>query len=278
MPETPSDVFIPYWMRGTSLERKYIDLWTEFPLATSQTILSMLRDDPVWDQEFPGNRYPDGSPIHSEDQYRAIEASFRDTLLSVNVNPNLFQNRFAELIQGFVSPQEFTQRVETVYTRVMDSSPAIRNYYASNFAEDMTDSAIMASFLDPDIGMAILNKEIAMSEVGGEASQRGFGIGVDFAKTLVNAGLDQQSEAAQFFSLAEGMLPALNALATRHADPDDDFDLMEFTQAQIFNDPEQRRRLRRLAAQERSDFSSGAGDAGVIRRSNTGLAVGLTER
>lgn len=270
------NVFIPYWMRGTQLESKYKDLWAENPYASKDLILSMLREEPAWDTLFPGNRYPDGSPIHTEDNYRRIESAFSDALISIDVNPSLFRAKFPELIQGHVSPDEFVTRVETVYSRVIDAAPAIRNFYASNFSEDMTDSAIVASFLDPDVGQAILSKQVAMSEVGGEAAESGFSVTTDFAKNLVNAGLDSQSEAAQFFGLAENMLPVLGTLSARHADPDDPFDLEEFTEYQLFNDPAARQRVRRLLAQEETSF--GPDSMLAVNRNQSGSLTGLTER
>ena len=74
------------------------------------------------------------------------------------------------------------------------------------------------------------------------------------------------------------MLPALQVLAARHADPDDTFDLGEFTQAQIMNDPMQRQRIRRLVAQEQSDFSQGAGQASAFELDQTGQKLGLKAR
>jgi hypothetical protein len=61
----------------------------------------------------------------------------------------------------------------------------------------------------------------------------------------------------QLFQQADAMMPALSVLAARHADPDDNFDLNEFTAGTLYNDPEQARRIRTLIAQERSSFTGG---------------------
>jgi hypothetical protein len=176
--------------------------------------------------------------------------------MGVNVNPDLFEGKFAGLIEGDVEEGEFVNRVESMYERVIEASPGIRDFYAANYGIDMTDSAIIASFLDPDVGNAVLDKRIAISEIGGEAAARTFDLDVDFATRLEKAGVSR-IQAQDLFGQAALDVPVLNVLAQRHADPDDDFDLNEFTQAAIFDDPTQRRRMRRLVAQERATFTGG---------------------
>jgi hypothetical protein len=64
-------------------------------------------------------------------------------------------------------------------------------------------------------------------------------------------------------------------LANRHFDPDDDFDIFEFTAASLFNDPVQRRRMARLIAQEQAQFGS---TGGFARDRGTGGLAGLEVR
>jgi hypothetical protein len=126
------------------------------------------------------------------------------------------------------------------------------------------------------VAEGIIGRTIAISQIGAAASEHGFGIGLLAAEALVNRDVDIFT-ARRFFGEAEAMVPVLGTLAARHNDPDDDFDLGEFTQAEIMNDPEQRRRIRRLLAQERSSFVQGSGQAGAILQSDTGL-TGLASR
>ena len=109
-----------------------------------------------------------------------------------------------------------------------------------------------------------------MAEIGGEAATRGFNIGKGMSEELFRAGLGR-NEAAGFFGQAATQLPGLDVLARRHEDPDDDFDLEELTKAMIYDDPEERRRMRRLVAQERSTFT----DVGNLARGRTGGVAGL---
>jgi hypothetical protein len=268
-----AQLYVPPW-----LPKGAADVWLEaWKLDdTPGFAIDQVRkhgDYGIW---FPGNVREDGSTIMSEDEYVANIESYKDSLLSIGVNPDLFDEQFPNLIQGLVDPGEFNQRVQTMYESVLVAAPAIRDYYAAEYSFDMTDSAIIASFLDPDIGQAIITRRIAISEVGGEASQRSFNVGAAFSERLVQAGLDTQGEAAQFFAEADMMIPAISVLAARHQDPDDDFDLEEFTQATIFGDPDQRRRMRRLMAQERSSF--GADRSLTVTGGDRGLLTGLESR
>ena len=67
-----------------------------------------------------------------------------------------------------------------------------------------------------------------------------------------------RGEAQRLFGSAEGLLPTLGALARRHGDADDDFDIQEFTKAAFLDDPEQLSRLGRLQSQEQAQFTGGA--------------------
>ena len=136
----------------------------------------------------------------------------------------------------------------------------------------MTEAAIVASFMDPDIGQAVLDRRMAMSEIGGEAAMRKFNIDLDFARQLEQGGVTRD-QAQDLFGQGALDVPVLNVLAARHADPDDDFDINEFSKAYVFDDPVQRRRIRRLVAQERATFS-GANPYGEDRSGRvTGLNV-----
>ena len=249
------DLLLPTWMERTVLE----GIWRDAYIETGDANLAMesVRRSSEYDQYFAGNRRDDGSLRYDEGTYLSIIESYEDELLAVNVNPDLYRGRFPELISGLVSPAEFTTRVESMYERVIESAPEIRDFYATNFGLDMSDSAIVASFLDPDIGQAVLDKRIAISEIGGEAATRGFDVSKVYAESLERTDMTRR-EAQGFFGEAATMIPALGVLAARHADPDDSFDLGEFTSATLFDDPEQRKRMRRLIAQEASTFTGGS--------------------
>lgn len=226
---------------------------------------------------FPGIKNDDGSiryPDRPEITYQANMAAFRQTAEDVGVNPAYLEDQFIALIEGDVSPNEYQARVSNVFNRVMETAPEIRTWYADNFGIEMSDAGILASVMSPGIGDDIINKNITMAEIGGEAAQRDFDITTGFVDMLADQGFDR-GEANKMFGSAQRMLPMLGAMAARHGDPDDSFDIGEFADAYL-NDPEQVARITRLRSQEASTYTGGAQLDYV--RGQSGGVTGLAQR
>ena len=218
-----------------------------------------VRQAPAYDTYFGGNRREDGSLRMTEQEYTSVKEGYSDVFRSIGLNPKLFEEQYIDLIEGDVSPDELMRdRVLPVYERVIEATPDIMARYAADWGLEMTPEAILAAALDPDnVGSQILNKQIALSEIGGEAASSGFDVNIEYAEKLMEAGLDR-NQADSLFASAENFLPVLSTLAARHDDPDDEFDLKEFVGAELFQQPNERRRIRRLMAQEGSLFTGGA--------------------
>ncbi len=264
---------VPFWVRGTTMEQAWIDAWVE----TGDTVLAreavrLHADYGIW---FPGNLRDDGTVHITEGEYQSLIEGYENTLVSVGLNPQIFHELYAKLVAGDVDISEFTSRVEAVRIQVIDQGPAVQERMSTYYGFDYTPEAIFASFLDPTVGDAILNRRIAVSQVGAAAWEKGFDVGVTDVELILNQGFGV-TQARDFYAQAEAMLPALQALMARHDDPDDTFDLNAFTQAQVLEDPLQRQKIRRTLAQERSSFVSGAG--GPIAISQTGRRIGLEQR
>lgn len=272
MPPPFAELMMPSWMLGTPMRRIWLDAYIE--TGDAELAMELVRRDPIYDQFFAGNRREDGSLIYDESTYLSVIESYEDALLSVGVNPDRFSDKFGDMIAGYVSPQEFAGRVEVMYERVLTAAPEIRNYYRDNFGIDMTRAGIVASFLDPDVGQAILDRRISMAEIGGEASRRGFDVNTFFASQLLQRGLSGD-QAQAYFAAAAADIPILQVLAQRHGDPDDDFDLYDFTAVTLEQDPTMRRTVRRYLEQERAGFTEGMAGLTTRQDQNTGGLAGL---
>ena len=249
---------------------------TEWAISESEGLaLAAVRDTDEYQAQFRGNYDPEtGSVRMAESDYMASKAAFEATIVSVNLNPEYFEEDFYKALENEISPRELIGRMEAAYERVIQSSDAIKQYYSENFGIELTDSAILASAINPDVGQQILDRKIAVAEIGGEASARGYDIGIGFGERLAQAGVDRQSAGA-FFGEASNLIPAMQTLSARHADPDDPFDLEDVSSAFLFDDPETRRRMRRLASQESSLFGGGSFE---VARGQGGGVSGLGER
>ena len=266
---------MPTWLADNPLRFVWLETYVE--TGDAALALEAVRRDDRYDTYFAGNRRDDGSLIYDENTYMSIIDSFSDALLSVNINPDRFEHLYPDLIQGYVSPNEFTTRVEVMYERVLQAAPQIRDYYRDNFGIEMTRAGIIASFLDPDIGQAVLDRRITMAEIGGEASRRGFNVNTFFANQLIQRGLGSD-QASAFFATAATDIPILQVLAQRHGDPDDDFDLYDFTAVTLEQDPTMRRTVRRYLEQERAGFTQGQAGLTFARDQETGGVTGLGTR
>jgi hypothetical protein len=265
-------VQVPLVFQNTPLAQVWYDAYIE-SVGSEELALVAVQQHADYETYFPGNRRDDGSIRWEEGVYRSIEESYALTLSSYGIAPGVFQDKFGDMIATDVAPDEFSARVDNLYTRVIDTAPAIAQWYADNLGIEVTMQGILASFMDRNIADSIWNKEITMAEIGGEAATRGFQIVTDMADMLFEAGVDDRSEARQLFAVAEATIPVLNVLAARHADPDDTFDLTEFVQGEVMADPFQMRRVRRLQAQEGASFTAGVGQSGLLRGAE---GVGLT--
>lgn len=264
------ELMMPVWMEGTPMRRIWLDAYIE--TGDANLAMEAVRRDPIYDRFFAGNRREDGSLIYDEAQYLSVIESYEDAILSVGVNPDQFSEQMAAMIQGYVSPAEFASRVETIYERVLTQGSAIKEWYTNKFGFEYTRAGIVASMMDPKVGRAILERRISMSEIGGEASKRGFDVNKFFASQLLQRGL-AGDQAQAFFAAAASDIPVLQVLAQRHGDPDDEFDLNDFTAVTLEQDPTMRRTVRRYLESERAGFTSGmAGLTTRLDRDTGGLS------
>jgi hypothetical protein len=281
----PDDyTYIPPWLVGTPLGELYNDVWdaTGDPVAA----IDAVRADPTYSDFFAGNLREDGTVRYSEAEYLVHMESYEDSLVAIGLSRDFiranFTEQFTKLIEGNVDGTEFwMQRVKPTYDRILQASDEIRAEYAATMGVDLTDEAIISSLIGgDDVFQGLLDQTIAMSEIRGTYSERFEdinGIEADFFEELYKRGDVDVDAARALFTNADTMMPVMSALAARHADADDDFDIYEFTNASVWGDPMQASRMRRLMSQERADFQGASSQVDIVRGRNTG-AIGLEVR
>lgn len=271
----------PHWMSQVMYDewlRLYADAGGSGVAGSADRATEQFRDLPQYDAWFPGIRREDGAlryPSNPEATYYNNIASYRNTVEGLLIDPDVFNEDYINLIEGDTSPAEFAQRANAEHERILSSGVDTREWYANSLGLNMTDEGLLASLLSPRVEQAVFERRITMAEIGGQASMRNFDITTEFVGLLEQAGMDLR-EAQQMFGSADRMLPMLGALAARHGDPDDTFDIREFAQAATLDDPEQLARLDRLRAQEESTFTGGK-QLEVASSRETGGLTGLTD-
>lgn len=252
----------------------YLDAYTGEEFNTPDLALAQVRASTEYQRIFAGNVRDDGSIRLDENDYLAYKEAFVADL-SQYVNPAYFESMFPTLVENGVTYSEFRQRLDTITSRVLQAAPEIRKAYAEIRPDlaDLSDSALIANALDPQLGDAILNKQITEAEIAGTAVQRGFDLPFDTIQQLAEQGLDITSS-QELFNQARQVLPIFDVLSRRHFDPNDSFTIDEFLASNVFADEQERQRMQRLLAAESSLF----GDTSQFAQTQTGALTGLTQR
>ena len=246
---------------------KYVDYYAESD-KNIDVALGKLRQDPIYEDYFPGNKRADQTVRYNEAEYLAVKESYKLSLEDYGLNPELFDDTFSNLIAGDVSPSEFKTRIDVVFEGIKGNIPQVKEFYSANYGIDLSDEAIFASAIKPELGEQILNRQIGVAQIGGEARRAGFGdiISLEKARELQAAGITQ-AQARQLFAAAQAELPELESLQIRRGVAEEErIGLEEFTEAAVFQDPEISRRLERLRAEEQAEFTPELGAARRGRR------------
>ena len=235
-----------------------------------QVAIAEVRRSDVYEIAFPGNKRPDGTVKFDEITYTGLKESYIGTLqeygIPRNTSVDLLTDRFTGLIEGEVSAREFAQRVDAVYQGIQENIPEVTTFYRENFGLELTPEAIFVGALDPSVGEEIVAGRITTAQIGGEAARAGFEISGDFAQRLQRAGISQ-AQARQLFTSAETELPRLQELQSRDGVTDpEQFTLEQFTEAAVFQSPEELEEIRRLEREEESRFAPVGGAARQGRR------------
>jgi len=252
---------------------KFVDYYADSDKNTD-VALGKLRQDPIYEDYFPGNKRADKTVKYNEADYLAVKESYKLSLEDFGLNPEFFDDTFGNLIAGDVSPSEFRARVGVTFEGIQNNIPQVKEFYSANYGIDLTDEAIFASALKPELGEQILNKQVAVSQIGGEARRAGFGAEISLSKAqeLQAAGVTQ-AQARQLFQQAQVQLPELQELqAQRGISEEERFTVGEFTEAAIFQTPEQLEEIKKLREEQASGFAPTTGAARTGRR-----VTGLTE-
>ena len=254
------------------LPESFIQLYARYWESTgdAQQAISQTRQDPQYDNIFPGNKTERGQIRYDEVTYFALEDSYIGTLAEYGIpratSINILQDRFVNLIEGGVSALEFEKRVADVYRGIVQNIPEVQQFYADNFDINLDEQSIFLGALDPTVGEDIVSWKITPAQIGGEARRAGFTISLEEAERIQRSGLSQQ-EARRLFTQAQTEIPRIQELQTRGGrEPVEEFGLEQFTEAAVFQSPEELEEIRRLEREEQSRFTPIGGAARQGRR------------
>lgn len=235
------------------LARIFADEWTES--GNADLALAAVRAAPEYETYFPGNKRDDGSLFLDEQAYLATIEGYSRQFAEFGLGGNFMQDIYPDLVQAGKSPTELAEQLGQIYIQVISRSDEVREYYANNFGTgQLSDQAIFASALKPDVSPLVFERQFRTAQIGGSASQFGFDLDVDAANRLYSFGLDEEG-ANRVFSRAAQQLPTLRTLQQRFDDPNDELDIEQFSEALVIQSPRILDTMVRLLNQERAQFT-----------------------
>ena len=197
------------WMTS-DLRRIFVNEYID--TGSSEASTAAVRQTDEYREMFPGNIREDGSIRLSENDYFARVDGYKQVLTEFGLPDDEFTERYGQLIEGGVSVQRLENRMSEVYLNIAQRGDQVREYYARVMGiQDISNSAIMASTLKPDINIATLERKIRKSQIGGSAARSGFDLELDEARRLAEFGLEEQA-ANQLYTTAARQLPTLTQL------------------------------------------------------------------
>lgn len=272
---TPKQIedLIP-WLAGKGgLLQEYTNAYIE--TGNADFALAAVRNTEEYALYYPGIKRSDGSLRMNEAQYEQTREGYYRVLLENDLNPLVFEEagKVASLISGDVTVSQFKTRIESARTAFRDNPIAeeIKAYYQANFNVNLTDNAIFAAALDPDISIAILQNRIAQSELGAEAALKNLDLTSEQAQRMLQAGITQ-SGGQRFFARASDYIQQLNRLRIAQGRTNE-IDLQSVISSDISQDPAAQREQQRILQQQASQSSATVG----AYRSQSGEVAGLLE-
>lgn len=244
------------WLPSDLIDQ-YVGEWVRS--GQSELAWAVVRQSPAYDRHFAGIRRDDGTLRMTEQDYMSHKDAFQRELRQWGLNPELFEGHHARLVEGEVSAQEFRQRIDAKATGVLQNLPEIRERFGQFYGiSELTDEALIASALDPEIGRQVLQGRITAAQISGEASRFGFERGREASERLAQVGgLDDQMRARDFFAGAARAVPRMQRFSERFEQGRPSFGIEQYEEAGLFGTTELQRRMRRLHASEMAMFQQG---------------------
>ena len=147
---------------------------------------------------FPGIKREDGSLRMTEIQYLEVKDAMKDSLRNYNLNPDIFQNEIIDAIQGDVDIQEFQGRLQFGYEQLINNRDVVLEVYRAEYGMDLTEEALFAMFISPEIATSVLENQILVSQILAEAEVADITLGKSTVQDFISAGISQEQARSLF--------------------------------------------------------------------------------
>jgi hypothetical protein len=246
--------------------------------ADEASLTLALRQTKAYQARFAANkdRIAKGLRALSEAEYVTLEDQYQNVMRNYGLPATYYtkdatgkQAGFEKFIAGDVSAAELEDRISIAQKRVIDAAPQVKEALRQ-FYPDIKDGDILAYTLDPEQGLANIQKKVLAAEIGGAAMGAKLGATAARSEELARYGVTAET-ARQGFGAIGGGLERGRQLASIYQEPD-------YTQAiaeeEIFSLPGQTQagqKRKKIIGMEKATFGGQTGiTSGALARDRAG--------
>jgi hypothetical protein len=246
--------------------------------ADEASLTLALRQTKAYQARFAANkdRIAKGLRALSEAEYVTLEDQYQNVMRNYGLPATYYtkdatgkQAGFEKFIAGDVSAAELEDRIAIAQKRVIDAPPQVKEALRQ-FYPDIKDGEILAYTLDPEKGLADIQKKVLAAEIGGAAMGAKLGATAARSEELARYGVTAET-ARQGFGAIGGGLERGRQLASIYQQPD-------YTQAiaeeEIFSLPGQTQagqKRKKIIGMEKATFGGQTGiTSGALSRDRAG--------
>jgi hypothetical protein len=270
----------PEQTSANAIIRDYLRQWGLLELAPdldrlireglgADAITLQLRDTQAYKRRFQANdlREAAGLPVLSPAEYIAAEDAYRQILRTYGL-PSSFYDQpddFHGFLARDIAPEEVNARAQAAQQTWLTTDQAVRDTWRDFYG--LTDGAAIASILDPDKALPIVQRMVTASRIGAEASRNGLGADRSRFEQYADRGVSVD-QAAQGFAEIGQTLTTDQAIARRFGQT---FTQAEAEAARITGTASAQRKQRELAQSEQALFDGRAtADRSSLSRRTSG--------
>lgn len=173
-----------------------LDSWVD--TGSIDLAIAQGRASEDYAKTFPGIKREDGSLRMTEIQYLEVKDAMKDSLRNYNLNPDIFQNEIIDAIQGDVDIQEFQGRLQFGYEQLINNRDVVLEVYRAEYGMDLTEEALFAMFISPEIATSVLENQILVSQILAEAEVADITLGKSTVQDFISAGISQEQARGLF--------------------------------------------------------------------------------
>lgn len=237
-------------------------------ITDQQEISLQLQQTDAWKTRFAGNEIlrQKGLPVLSVGQYLSVEQSYAQVMKNYGLPTGFYDDPadFAKFIGNSVSANELQQRVQMYADVANREDPAVVNQLQSM---GITKGDLLAHMMDPSRALPLIQKKYQETLIGAAARRTGLTPDNNYVSHLAELGVSEQA-AAQGFGQVAADLPSAQLLGSIYHD---NISQTELAQNVFEGNSAAGAKARRLASQERANFSGSAGtNPGSLGRSGEG--------